>query len=69
MIFQQDQGPPPYTRAVWYLWDAEWPNSWIDRARPAIWPAHSPDLTHVTFSKPDIVKTNTTKPAVIIYLS
>lgn len=58
MIFQQDGGPPHYTRAVKRLSDAERPNSWSGRGDPKTAQLTLQISCHVTFSHADILMTD-----------
>lgn len=49
MIFQNDGCPAHYARAVRDHLDRVFPNRWIGRNGPVLWPARSPDLTPLDF--------------------
>lgn len=47
--FQQDGAPCHFTRDVRLFLDQHFPQRWIGRAGPIIWPPYSPDLTSCDF--------------------
>lgn len=47
--FQHDGAPPHTTREVCAQLNREYPNKWIGRRGPFVWPARSPDLTPLDF--------------------
>lgn len=49
MIYQNDGCPAHYARSVRDYFDNTFPNRWIGRNGPILWPARSPDLTPVDF--------------------
>lgn len=44
LIFQHDGAPAHYSRRVREILDARFPDKWIGRGGPIVWPARSPDL-------------------------
>lgn len=44
MMFQHDGAPAHYRRQVREILNARFPDRWIGRGGPIIWPARSPDL-------------------------
>src|SRR5436190_4754 len=44
LIFQHDGAPAHFSRQVRRFLDAHYPERWIGRGGPIIWPARSPDL-------------------------
>ena len=44
-IFQQDGAPPHYAVPVRQYLDKKYPNKWMGRGGPILWPPRSPDLT------------------------
>ncbi|KYM95667.1 hypothetical protein ALC62_13685 [Cyphomyrmex costatus] len=44
LIFQHDEAPAHYSRRVREFLDERFPDSWIGRGGPIVWPARSPDL-------------------------
>lgn len=49
MWFQQDGAPPHYARSVRNFLDERFPQKWIGRGGPVLWPPRSPDLTSPDF--------------------
>jgi len=49
MIFQHDGAPPHFSSAVKSWLDINFPNRWIGRNGPILWPPRSPDLTPLDF--------------------
>lgn len=49
VIFQQDGAPAHYARLVRDYLDIVFPNRWIGRLGPFLWPPRSPDLTPLDF--------------------
>lgn len=49
LLFQQDGAPPHFTRAVTVHLNATYPNRWIGRNGPILWPPRSPDLTPMDY--------------------
>ena len=45
IIFQQDGEPPHWSSHVRRFLDATFPNKWIGRDGPTLWPPRSPDIT------------------------
>ena len=44
LIFQHDGAPPHFSRQVRNILNARFPDRWMGRGGPIIWPARSPDL-------------------------
>jgi len=44
LIFQHDGAPPHFSRQVREILHAHYPDRWMGRGGPIIWPARSPDL-------------------------
>ena len=49
IIFQQDGAPPHWGSHVRRLLDAAFPNRWIGRGGPTLWPSRSLDITPLDF--------------------
>jgi hypothetical protein len=49
MLFQQGGAPPHFHNEVTDFLNRKFPEKWIDRGRPIIWPPRSPDLTALDF--------------------
>ena len=49
VIFMQDGAPPHHLLAVRDALNARFPNGWIGREAPILWPPRSPDLTPMDF--------------------
>jgi len=49
LIFQHDGAPPHFSRQVREILNAHYPDRWIGRGGPIIWPAGSPDLNVLDF--------------------
>ncbi|KAK3875785.1 hypothetical protein Pcinc_015859 [Petrolisthes cinctipes] len=49
LIFQHDGAPPHYSRQATQHFNQEFPERWIGRGGPHLWPARSPDLTPLDF--------------------
>lgn len=49
VIFQQDGAPAHYSRLVRLYLNLVFPNRWIGRLGPMLWPPRSPDLTPLDF--------------------
>ena len=49
LIFQHDGAPAHSCRQVREILNAYYPNRWIGRGGPIIWPARSPDLNVLDF--------------------
>ncbi|EZA54928.1 hypothetical protein X777_05346, partial [Ooceraea biroi] len=49
LIFQHDGAPAHFSRQVREVLDAHFPDRWIGRGGPIIWPARSPDLNVLDF--------------------
>lgn len=49
VIFQQDGAPAHFARIVRQYLDLVFPNRWIGRSGPILWPPRSPDLTALDF--------------------
>jgi hypothetical protein len=49
MLFQQDGAPPHFHKEVTDFLNRKFPNKWIGRGRPIIWPLRSPDFTPLDF--------------------
>ena len=45
IIFQQDGAPPHFALIVRTWLDQHFPNRWMGRRGPIVWPARSPDLS------------------------
>ena len=50
MYFMQDGAPAHFSRQVRNYLDAQYPERWIGRGGPLLWPARSPDLNPMDFS-------------------
>ena len=55
-IFQQDGAPPHWGSHVRRFLDATFPNRWIGRDGPTLWPPRSPDITPLDFFYREYVK-------------
>jgi hypothetical protein len=49
MIYQHDGAPPHWNRMILEFMNKNYPNRWIGRFGPIVWPARSPDLTPLDF--------------------
>lgn len=49
LYFQHDGAPAHFCRQVRAILNAHYPNRWIGRGGPIIWPARSPDLNVLDF--------------------
>lgn len=49
MWFQHDGAPPHNSRLARHYLDTKFPNSWIGRSGPVVWPARSPDLNPLDY--------------------
>ena len=49
LFFQQDGAPPHWGLRVRQYLDQHFPNQWIGRDGPHVWPPRSPDLTPLDF--------------------
>lgn len=49
MVFQHDGAPPHITRAVTNHLNRNFPDNWIGRNGPILWPPRSPDLTPLDY--------------------
>lgn len=56
MIFMQDGAPPHWLRTVRDWLDEHFPERWLGRDGPILWPPRSPDLTPMDFSVWGIIK-------------
>jgi hypothetical protein len=50
MYFEQDGAPPHWSKKVRAWLDLQFPQRWIGRDGPIVWPARSPDITPMDFS-------------------
>ena len=58
IVFQQDGAPPHWGINVRRFLDTMFPERWIGRDGPTLWPARSPDITPLDFFLWDFVKDN-----------
>ena len=49
MIFQHDGAPAHFSRRVREFLNAHYPDRWMGRGGPIIWPARSPDLNVIDY--------------------
>ena len=49
MYFQHDGAPPHYTIRVREFLNEIFPNRWLGRGGPVVWPPRSPDLTPLDY--------------------
>jgi len=49
LYFQHDEAPAHFCRQVREILNAHYPNRWVGRGGPIIWPARSPDLNVLDF--------------------
>ncbi|EZA53841.1 hypothetical protein X777_06645 [Ooceraea biroi] len=57
LIFQHDGAPAHFSRQVRNLLDARFPDRWMGRGGPIIWPARSPDLNVLDYFVWGYIKT------------
>jgi len=56
IIFQQDGAPPHWSSDVRRFLDETFPNWWIGRDGPTLWPPRSPDITPLDFFSWDMLR-------------
>jgi hypothetical protein len=44
-VFQLDGVPPHFSHCIYAFLEREFPDHWVTRWGPILWPPHSPDLT------------------------
>lgn len=69
LIFQTDDAPPHWYRAVRDWLDTNFPNLWIEREGPISWLVRSPDLTPLDFWLWDDLKKHCKTPHTMSYIN